>query len=529
MFLNPKEILEEYKKGSNFKASLGSKGIYEQTKINERFFIGDQWYGAKCGNDRPLVRHNIIKRIGNYKMSQILGSPISVNYSADGVPTESFDSKTFEISGDNPNNSEINFIMSAFDSYYKTTSERVKLIDLNERILRKAYISGSAVLYTYWDASVPTGLYSDKDKKVKLNGDISCEVLDIEDIVFGDPFCEELQKQPFIIIGSNQDVEAVTREARLHGADISRLSAINDGARDSKIKVYTKLYKEYKQGGDYTIKCVKVTENAVVREAFDTNLRLYPLAIFTWDRKNNLIYGESEITYLIPNQIAINRMITANVWSGMTTGMPIMLVNGDTVTDKITNEPGQIIKVYGNNEDVEGAVKYVTPQSFAEEFDKSINSLIENTLTQSGANEVALGDSKADNASALAAMRDAALMPLQIIKNRFYTFTEDVARIWADFWITHYGNRYLKTKDKNGTRYISFDADRYKELVINTRVDVSNTAVYNEREITQMLITLFEKGIIDKTQLLTRLPDGIVPNLKGILLDCEGERENERI
>ena len=43
------KIFEEYRKGSEFKSSLGNKGIYEQGKINERFFIGDQWYGAKCG------------------------------------------------------------------------------------------------------------------------------------------------------------------------------------------------------------------------------------------------------------------------------------------------------------------------------------------------------------------------------------------------------------------------------------------------------------------------------------------------
>ena len=71
MLKKPSEILKEYKSGYDFKASLGSKGMFEQNKINERFFIGDQWHGAKCGNDRPLVRHNVIKRIGNYKISQI--------------------------------------------------------------------------------------------------------------------------------------------------------------------------------------------------------------------------------------------------------------------------------------------------------------------------------------------------------------------------------------------------------------------------------------------------------------------------
>lgn len=515
MKITPKEIFREYTLGNQFKSSIGNKGISEQSKINERFFIGDQWYGAKCGNDRPLVRHNVIKRIGNYKMSQILNAPLNVNFSAEGVASS--DDLKFDENLQYPSDSEINYIMSLFGNYHKVTAERLGLNDLNERILRKAYISGSSVLYTYWDSTVPTGLFADADKKHKLNGDICSEVLDIEDIVFGDPCTEELQEQPYIIISSYRGVDSVLREARLHGAELSTLKTISECAKDGKIQVLTKLFKEYNLDGSHTVKCIKTTENALVRDVFDTRLRVYPLAIFSWDKRNNLIYGESEITYLIPNQIAINRMITANVWAAMTTGMPIMMVNGDTVTDKITNEPGQIIKVYGSNEDVAGAVKYVTPQNSIAEFDKSINSLINNTLTQSGANEVALGDSKAENASALAAMRDAALMPLGIVKNRFYFFVEQVARIWADFWVTHYGNRYLKIKDKDGVKYIEFNGERFSEIVISARVDVSASAVYSERESTEMLITLFDKGIINREQLLCRLPTGVILDIESLL------------
>lgn len=517
----PIEIFEEYKKGSEFKASIGNKGILEQAKINERFFIGDQWYGAKCGNDRPLVRHNIIKRIGNYKISQILGSPISVNFSAEGIPTaiKNGGFKNSETDG-------INRIMGLFKNYYKTTAERVKLETLNEKLLREAYISGTSVLYTYWDSSVATGLYADNENKTKINGDICCEILDINDIVFGDPYTEDLQNQPYIIIAADKDVETVLREARIYGADITALKHIEESANDGKVTLFTKLYKGYKHDGSYSVKCMKVTENAVIREEFDTELQLYPLALFSWDKRNSMIYGESEITYLIPNQIAINRMITANVWSAMTTGMPIMLVNGDTVSEKITNDPGQIIKVFGSNEDVAGAVKYISPPSMSESFEKSINSLIENTLTQSGANEVALGDSRADNAAALATMREAALLPLQMVRTRFYGFCEDVARIWADFWITYYGRRPLKAENKNGIYYEEFDAHKYNDLVVSVNIEIGNSARYSDKERTELLITMFEKGIIDRKQFLKRLPDGAVTD-RAELLDEKSEVETE--
>ena len=75
----PEQIFEEYETGRTFKSGLGRKGLYEQGKINERFYIGDQWHGARCGNDRPLVRHNVIKRIGDYNMAVVASNPVTVN------------------------------------------------------------------------------------------------------------------------------------------------------------------------------------------------------------------------------------------------------------------------------------------------------------------------------------------------------------------------------------------------------------------------------------------------------------------
>ena len=534
MLNKPEEIFEEYRLGNDYKSSIGTKGIFEQTAINERFYIGDQWYGAKCGNERPLVRHNVIKRIGNYKISQILGSAMEIKFSANGIPTYKNDTDFFNFDGyfENkfPDDKEINQVMNLLSNYYSVTAERVDLNEVYDKVLRNAYISGTAVVYTYWQPKIATGLYADKNKTVKVEGDICCEVLDIRNIVFADPFCEDLQKQPYIIISSYYDLDTVLSEARINGADIETLKLIEKEAVNNKVKVLTKLYKKYKKDGTTTVFGIKVTQKATVRKEFDTLLSLYPLANFCWERKTNSIYGESEITFLIPNQIAINRMITANVWSAMTTGMPLMVVNGDTVNGKITNEPGQIIKVFGSNEDVSGAIKYVAPPSYFNEFDNTVNMMIQNTMTQSGANEVALGDSKAENASALAAMRDAALLPLQIIKNRFYIFAEDLARIWSDFWISYYGKRMLKISTKEGYNYVSFDAERYKDLIVDAKVEVSSATNYSEKEKIDMLMQMFEKGIITRNQLLERLPKGCVQNISGLINEeFKGEEVNDRV
>ena len=115
-------------------------------------------------------------------------------------------------------------------------------------------------------------------------------------------------------------------------------------------------------------------------------------------------------------------------------GMPIMIVNGDIITQPITNEPGQILKVFGGVADVQMAARYLNPPNFSPNFDNNISSLIANTLTQSGANDSALGDVNPENTSAIIAVREAATMPMQTVQNRFYAFLEELARIWAEFW-----------------------------------------------------------------------------------------------
>ena len=70
--LKPQEIFLEYQNANEYKNSIGDRGIYEQSKMNERFYVGDQWHGVQAGNTRPLVRRNIIKRIMSLKIMLLL-------------------------------------------------------------------------------------------------------------------------------------------------------------------------------------------------------------------------------------------------------------------------------------------------------------------------------------------------------------------------------------------------------------------------------------------------------------------------
>ncbi len=552
---DPKRIMDEYGHAVNYKNRLGVRGLYEQNKINERFMVGDQWHGAKCGADRPLVRHNVIKRIGDYKMAVVGSHPIAVNYSADGVPNTlelkekvqrvreevSLGKGEMAFADEIPTTEEINIVMSALSDYYRVTSERVKMDDLKEQVLRDAYVTGTGVLYTYWDPNVRTGLYADESRETAIMGDIVCETLDIEDVYFGDPSVTDLQRQPYIILAQRKPVDEIKRIMRTHhhSQDIDDIKpdsntqyqageyGENEQMGTKRATLLTKLYKEWdKDGKDYRVKAVMVCGGVTVRPAWDIGIRLYPLASFRWERRKSCAYGESEVTYLIPNQIAINRMITASVWAVMMMGMPIMLVNGDIVHQPITNEPGQIVKINGSINDIQGAVRFLNPPNFSPNFDNNIASLIGNTLTQSGANDSALGDVNPENTSAIIAVREAATMPMQTIQNRFYSFLEDVARIWAEFWVRHYGKRHLKIEENDGSVwYMPFDGERYGDLLINARIDIGASTLWSEAQSIRTLDNLFDRQVIDVFQYLKRLPKGTVPNVNGLIREIQAANQ----
>lgn len=200
--------------------------------------------------------------------------------------------------------------------------------------------------------------------------------------------------------------------------------------------------------------------------------------------------------------------------------MPLTLVNKDMIPSaRVTNDPGQIIEVENVAGSIHEALGYVNPPNFAPAFDNNIASLIQNTLTQAGANDAALGDVRPTTPPAIIAVREAATMPMQTVQNRFYSFVEDVARIWADMWVSLYGKRALKIEDANGVWYLPFDGEKYRRLLISARIDVGASSMWSEIQSVKTLDNLFAQQIITPRQYLERLPKGTVPDVGGLLRD----------
>lgn len=536
---SPEKIYAEYQNGVRFKASVGAKGIFEQSKINERFYIGDQWHGAAVGSERPLVRHNVVRRIGDYKIAQLSAEPVEVSFSAEGFAQTGAIKETVEAERNKMSKetksiyaplrseNEVALMVSALNSYRKTTAHRVGLDEVIASALRDAYITGTGVVYTYYDPDIKTGLFADKVGGTPIMGDIVCQRIGINDIYFGDPAVTEVQEQPYIILVSKKRASLLAREAKRFGAPLPHIERLMEKGEE-KLNVFTKLYKVTEEGKT-TVWAVKTTENEIIRPDFSIGIASYPISIFCWEKREGCIYGDSEITYMIPNQIAINRMITASVWSAMNSGMPLMVINGDLVSGEMTNEPGQILKVYGSPEEIDTAVRYVNPPNHSEGYNQAVNNLITNTLTQCGANEAFLGDLDADNYSAIVELRQAAAHYLLPLKSRYYRFIENVSLIWADFFFKMYGKRCLKIVDQNGVWYFPFDGEKYSSLVLSVTVCAKEGMSASKREEITLLGKLLEQGAITPAQYIKRLPTDLIPEKKELLKELSEEAENERI
>jgi hypothetical protein len=62
---------------------------------------------------------------------------------------------------------------------------------------------------------------------------------------------------------------------------------------------------------------------------------------------------------------------------------------------------------------------------------------------------------------------------------------------------------------------------RYRNLLINARVDVGSATLWSESQAVLTLDNLLQKGVITVEQYLKRLPKGTIPDMDGLLRELE--------
>lgn len=495
------EILKKYDKAYSFNQQIG---LYETVKVNEDFFIGNQWEGVQS-NGLPTPTYNMFKRVINFQVSNITSDSMAIQVST--------------LPGVSPYSSaELDDICQVINQQIKAIMERCKIVSKNREFLRNAAVTGDGCLHFYFDPTIENGQ--------NVKGEICAEVLDNVRVHFGNPNTKDVQKQPHIILVRRELVEDVQYRMELDEnsadgdpeniqADSEKFQNKYDSYTDDKVTVLTYYFRNRETG---TIWVAEATERQMVTEPHDTGLKYYPLVWLNWDYVRDCYHGQAMVTGLLPNQKFINKMFALVSISLMTTAFP-KYVYDKTKVSSWSGDVGTAIGVSGN---VDGVAKVIEGASVSPQISQFIEMAFDKTHTLLGASDVAMGDSRPDNTSAIIALQRAASTPMEMTKQQDYQAMEDACRIWIDMMSVNYGVRMVeKTLDmepagqqplgmdmqiQKGT--VPFDFRILKDIRLAVKIDVGASSYWSEIATVQTCENLLMNGHINVIQFLERLPEG---------------------
>lgn len=504
------EIVKRYDKGYSFNQQID---LYDQVKVNEDFFIGNQWEGVQA-NGLPTPTYNMFKRVINFQVSTITSDNMAIQVT--GMPSTS--GYTMR---------QLDRICEVINHQIAAIMERNKIVAKNREFLRNAAVTGDGCMHFYFDPTVENGQ--------ETKGEIKAEVLDNLRVMFGNPNCRDVQRQPFIILARRElvedlqwhieDLKEMGREDKQTYTKVANVDDIQpdsekfqnkyDSYTDDKVTVLTYYFKNRETG---TIWCIETTEKQIIREAYDTELTLYPLVWINWDYIRDCYHGQAMVTGLLPNQKFINKMFALVSMSTLTTAFPKYVYD----RTKITRWSGDVGTAIGVNGNVNDVAKVIEGASVSPQIAQFIEMAFDKTHSLLGASDVAMGDSRPDNTSAIIALQRAANTPMELTKQQDYQCMEDAARIWIDMMAAYYGTRMVEVKmdmDKIGEQPLGmelpeqifmepFDFSRIREIQLSIKQDVGASSYWSEMANVQTLENLMMNDRIDTVDFLERLPSG---------------------
>jgi hypothetical protein len=237
------------------------------------------------------------------------------------------------------------------------------------------------------------------------------------------------------------------------------------------------------------------------------------------------------ITGLIPNQKFINKMAAMVGISQMTTAFPKVVYNKQL----ITRWDGSVGSAVGVNGNVDNVAKVITGAALSPQVFQFMDMFIDKTQTFLGASDVAMGDSRPDNTSAIIALQRAANTPMEMTKQNLYQCVEDLGRIWQDMMAVRYGTRMVEVNmqmDKPGEQPLGmmlapqsftepFDFSLLRDFPVAIKRDVGASSYWSEMANMQTLDNLLMNHHITLKQYLDRLPNGYIARKQELIGEIE--------
>lgn len=507
------EIQERYEKAYDFNQNIG---LYDTVKVNEDFFIGNQWIGVEA-NGLPTPTYNILKQVVNFQVSTITSENMVIQAS----PLASVSGMQVK---------KLERFTKILNRQFAAIMEYNKIVTKMRELLRNAAVDGDGCMYFYFDPTI--------ENNQLVKGEIVAEIIQNTRVHFGNPNCREVQLQPWIMTSIRRtvdDVRHLAKEYREVGCteiedpdsikpDSEKFDNKYDSYTDDKVTVLRYFYKNRDTG---TIWCMDVVDKGVLRKPYDTMCKLYPFIWMSWDFIQDCYHGQAMVTGLLPNQKFINKMFAMVQISLMTTAFPKIVYD----RTRIRGWDGSVGTAVGVNGNVSDVAKVLEGATMNPQIAQFIDLSMDKTKSLLGANDVAMGDSRPDNTSAIIALQRAANTPMEMTKQAMFQCVEDMGRIWLDIISVKYGTRMVEmdmleqqpTQHPLGmqledTEFVQpFDFSMLKGLSFAIKQDVGISSYWSEIAAQQTLDNLLMNDRITFRQYLERTPNTNIPMRQKLL------------
>ena len=483
------DIWQLFEKGRSY---LRQKNVYSDTDLNYRMYNGDQWYGAIIDGIEK-AQYNFIETIVNYKVSTINQNLWAIHFSSENFELKEFRKNAKKV---------CELLDKKAASVWEKDQMDTKIRDISD----DAAINDEGILYSYYD----------KQTQSPVN-----EILNKNNIQYGNEQSSDIQSQPYILISQRKPVKDIRKLAKEEGISAEKIKYIegdNDNidqtGTDSKLEkddMVTLVTKLWKQNG--TVWYQKATKTVEIGKPKDTSLKLYPVSHFIWKEKKGWSRGEGEVRGLIPNQLELNKTLARSLLAIKQCAYAQKVVNVDKITNpSAANQVGGIIKTKNgaNVDDVNKIFTYIQPASMSTDVSKVMNDLISITRELKNASEIATGAINPEQASgkAILAIQQASQQPLTKQSVGLKKFIEDIARIWLDMW-TVYTQDGMKLEEtindpETGDEYtqiVDVPASMLENLKGTVRIDITPTSPYDKYARELSIENMFKAGMFNSQKL----------------------------
>jgi hypothetical protein len=511
------EVVKKFEAGYSFNQQIG---LYDNVKINEDFFVGNQWEGVES-NGLPTPTFNFLKQVVLFQVATITSDNLAMQ--ATSLPsTTPYTSKQLEK------------VMEVINHQFSAIIERNRIVTKNREMLRNAAVDGDGAMHFYFDPTIENGQ--------NVKGEIVAEVIENTRVIFGNPNCREVQRQPYIIMPRREILEDVrwkVEQLKEEGLteikdpmsitpDSEKWQNKYDSYTDDKVTVLTYYYRNREDGH---IWCMECTEKGIIRKPYDTEYTMYPIVWINWDYIHDCYHGQAMITGLIPNQKFINKIFAMVGISLMTTAFPKIVYD----RTKIKNWDGSVGSAVGVSGSVDGVATTLGGASVNPQIAQFMELCIAKTRSFLGASDVAMGDSRPDNTSAIIALQRAANTPMEMTKQNLFACVEEMGLIWMDMMAAKYGVRKVETTmmlDKPGEQplgmavpaapfMVDFDFSALKNIRVAIKQDVGASSYWSEIANMQTLDNLLMNNKITLKQYLERIPNGYISKKQELINEIQ--------